>query len=156
MSDLLSKMPLSKIKTEYTNKKWDLDTMKIRIKNLEKIIPLDIVGMYLSINKMYAKSELDVYYLTYYELKDMFLKYKRSSFGDTTKNIKKVYELNYEDALNEQLNNAAVVAAKGLSSTLSSTYTNAYINNSIYGYYNVYDGYPTNLVVDYDGRLIGY
>jgi len=65
-------------------------------------------------------------------------------------------ELNYEDVLNEQLNNAAVVAAKGLSSTLSSTYTNAYINNSIYGYYNVYDGYPTNLVVDYDGRLIGY
>lgn len=141
--------------TEYTNKKWDLDTMKIKIKNLEKIIPFNIVGRYLSINKVYAKSELDAYYLTYYDLKDIFLKYKRSSFGDTTKNIKKVYELNYEDVLNEQLNNAAVVAAK----ELSSTYTNAYINNSIYGYYgyyNAYDSYATNLVVDYDGRLIGY
>lgn len=156
MSDLLSKMPLSKIKAEYTNKRWDLDTIKIKFKNLEKIIPYTTIATLLSVNLMYAKSELDAYYLTYYELKDMFLKYKRSSFGDTTKNIKKVYELNYEDVLNEQLNNAAVVAAKELSSTLSSTYTNAYINNSIYGYYNVYDGYPTNLVVDYDGRLIGY
>ena len=153
MSDLLSKMPLSKIKTEYTNKKWDLDTMKIKFKNLEKVIPCATIAIFLSVNHMNAKSELDAYYLTYYELKDMFLKYKRSSFGDTTKNIKNVYELN------EQLNNAAVVAAKELSSTLSSTSTNAYINNSIYGYYgyyNAYDSYATNLVVDYDGRLIGY
>jgi len=150
MSDLLSKMPLSKIKTEYTNKKWDLDTMKIKFKNLEKVIPCATIAIFLSVNHMNAKSELDAYYLTYYELKDMFLKYKRSSFGDTTKNIKKVYELN------EQLNNAAVVAAKELSSTLSSTSTNAYINNSIYGYYNAYDSYATNLVAYYDGRLIGY
>jgi hypothetical protein len=129
--------------------------MKIKLKNLEKIIPSTIIGTHLSVNFICAKSELDAYYLTYYEVKDMFLKYKRSSFGDTTKNIKKVYELNYEDVLNEQLNNAAVVAAK----ELSSTYTNAYINNSIYGYYgyyNAYDSYATNLVVDYDGRLIGY
>ena len=134
------------VKTEYTNKKWDLDTMKIKIKNLEKIIPLSIVDMYLSMNKVNAKSELDAYYLTYYELKDVFLKYKRSSFGDITKNIKKVYELNREDILNE-----------ALTTRFSSNYcTNAYINNSIYGYYNAYDNYTTSLVVDYDGRLINY
>ena len=119
--------------------------MKIKIKNLEKIIPVHIVGIYLSINKANAKSEWDAYYLTYYELKDMFLKYKRSSFGNTAKNIKIINELNW-DILDEQLIEAAAVR-------LSSNFTNTYINNSIYGYYNVYDGYPTNLVVDYDGRL---
>lgn len=100
---------------------------------------------------MNAKSELDAYYLTYYELKDMFLKYKRSSFGDTTKNIKKVLEFNRENALNEQLINPATIG-------LSSNYTNAYayINNSIYGCYNVYDNYATSLVVDSSGRPIGY
>ena len=135
----------TRVKTEYTNKKWDLDTMKIKIKNLEKIIPLYIVGMYLSMNKVNAKSELDAYYLTYYELKDKYLKYKRSSFGDTTKNIK----VNWEDISNEQLIDAATTR-------LSSNYTNAYVNNSIYGHY-AYDNYMTNIVADYDGRLIiGY
>lgn len=84
------------VKTVYTNKKWDLDTMKIKIKNLEKIIPFTTIATFLSVNLMNAKSELDAYYLTYYELKDMFLKYKRSSFGDTIKNIKKVYQLNWK------------------------------------------------------------
>ena len=139
----------TKIKTEYENKKWDLDTMKIKIKNLEKIIPFAAIDTFLYVNLMNAKSELDAYYLTYYELKDMFLKYKRSSFGDTTKNIKKVFEFNREDILNEQFINPATIG-------LSSNYTNAYINNSIYGYYNVYDNYATSLVVDSSGRPIGY
>ena len=136
----------TKIEIEYTNKKWDLDTMRIKIKNLEKIIPYSIVSMYLSMNKVHAKSELDAYYLTYYELKDIFLKYKRSSYGDTTKNIKKVHELTWEGILNKQLINPAAIG-------LSSNYTNEYIDNSIYGYYNTYDNYATNLVVDYNGRL---
>jgi len=123
------------VKTVYTNKKWDLDTMKIKIKNLEKIIPFTTIATFLSVNLMNAKSELDAYYLTYYELKDMFLKYKRSSFGDTIKNIKKVYELNWENILNEQLNNTATIG-------LSYNYTNAYINDSIYG--SIYDSYMTN------------
>jgi hypothetical protein len=135
----------TKVKIEYTNKKWDLDTMRIKIKNLEKIIPFHIVHMHLSINKVNAKSELDAYYLTYYQLKDIFLKYKRSSYGDTTKNIKKEYELNWEDILNEQLIPATI--------GLSSNYTNAYINNSIYGHYITYDNYATSLVMDYDVRL---
>lgn len=136
----------TKEKIGYANKKWDLDTMKIKIKNLEKIIPLHIVAMYLSINKANAKSELDAYYLTYYELKDIYLKYKRSSFGDTTKNIKKVYEINWEDVLNEQLTRPQTIG-------LSSNCTNAYINNSIYGFYN--GGYATTLI-DYDGRISYY
>ena len=132
------------IKKEYTNKKWDLETMKIKFKNLEKIIPYPTIATLFSINLMYAKSELDAYYLTYYELKDAFLKYKRSSFGDTSKNIKKVRELNWEDILNEQL-----------TTRLSSSYTTAYINNSIinhsyiknsiYGSYDIYDSYMTNI-----------
>ena len=109
--------------------------MKIKIKNLEKIIPFTTIATFLSVNLMNAKSELDAYYLTYYELKDMFLKYKRSSFGDTIKNIKKVYELNWENILNEQLNNTATIG-------LSYNYTNAYINDSIYG--SIYDSYMTN------------
>ncbi len=121
--------------------------MKIKIKNLEKIIPFPTIFTNLSINLMNAKSEWDAYYLTYYELKDMFLKYKRSSFGDTAKNIKKVNELHWEDILNEQLIDTAAIG-------LSSNYTNAYINNSIYGSYNIYDSYMTNgVLVDYDGRL---
>lgn len=139
----------TKIKTEYANKKWDLDTMKIKIKNLEKIIPLTTIDTFLYVNLMNAKSELDAYYLTFYELKDMFLKYKRSSFGDTTKNIKKVLEFDWKNALNEQLINPATIG-------LSSNYTNAYINNSIYGCYNVYDNSATSLVVDSSGRPIGY
>lgn len=139
----------TKLKTEYTNKKWDLETMKIKFKNLEKIISLITIHTRLSINKIYAKSELDAYYLTYFELKDMFLKYKRSSFGDTTKNIKKVLEFDWENSLNEQLINPATIG-------LSSNYTNAYFNNSIYGYYNVYDNSVTSLVVDSSGRPIGY
>ena len=137
-------------KTEYTNKKWDLETMKIKLKNLEKIIPSTIIGTHLSVNFICAKSELDAYYLTYYEVKDMFLKYKRSSFGDTTKNIKKVYELDWEDVLNEQLNDTATI---GLSSDYT---TNAHINNSIYGYYNAYDNCMTSAVVGYDGRFINH
>ena len=140
----------TKLKTEYTNKKWDLETMKIKFKNLEKIISFITIHTRLSINKMYAKSELDAYYLTYFELKDMFLKYKRSSFGDTTKNVKKVYEINWGDITNERLIDTTAMG-------ISSNYTNAYINNSIYGSYNLYDSYMTNnIVVDYDGRLIGY
>jgi len=143
----------TRVKTEYTNKKWDLNTMKIKFKNLEKIIPFTTIVTLLSINFRNAKSELDAYYLTYYELKDMFLKYQRLSFGDTTKNIKKVYEHNWEDILNEQLNNTATIG-------LSSNYTKAYINNSIYGYgyYSIYDSYMTNnIVADYDdGRLLQY
>lgn len=92
---------LDKVKIEYTNKKWDLDTMKIKIKNLEKVIPSTIIGKFLSIKLMNAKSELDAYYLTYYGLKDIYLKYKRSSFGNATKNIKMVYEFNWEDILNQ-------------------------------------------------------
>ena len=122
--------------------------MKIKIKNLEKIIPLNIVDIYLSINNANAKSELDAYYLTYYELKDMFLKYKRSSFGDTTKNIKRVHEIDLEDILKQQLIDTTAIG-------LSSNCTNAY-NNSIYGYYNAYDNYTTSIVVDYDGRLTSY
>lgn len=99
----------TRVKTVYTNKKWDLDTMKIKFKNLEKIIPYANIATLLSVNLMNAKSELDAYYITYYELKDMFLKYKRSSFGDTTKNKKIVHELNWEDILNEQLVNSAFV-----------------------------------------------
>ena len=138
------------MKMEYTNKKWDLDSMKIKIKNLKKIIPFHIVNIHLSVNKVNAKSELDAYYLTYYELKDMFLKYKRSSFGDTTKNIKKVYELDWKNILDEQLTVATATEP-------SSNYTNAHINNSIYGAYNVYDSYMTNnIVVDYDESLRGY
>jgi len=137
----------TKVKTEYTNKKWDLDTMKIKLKNLEKIIPSTTIATFLSVKLMNAKSELDAYYLTYYELKDIFLKYKRSSFGDTSKNIKKTYELNLEEALNEQPINTATIG-------LSSTHTNTYINSSIYGYYNPYENYITNVVADYDGRLI--
>ena len=120
--------------------------MKIKFKNLEKIIPYATIATLLSANLMNAKSELDAYYLTYYELKDIFLKYKRSSFGDTSKNIKNVHELNWNDILNEQLINPAGIG-------LSSNCTNAYINNSIYGSYNVYDNYMTNIVVDYCGRL---
>ena len=135
-----------RVKTEYTNKKWDLDTMKIKIKNLEKIIPLYIVDIYLSINKVNAKSELDAYYLTYYELKDMFLKYKRSSFGDTTKNIKRAHEYDLEDILKQQLIDTGTTAIG-----LSSNCTNAY-NDSIYGHYGTYG----SVVADYDGRLIGY
>ena len=85
----------------------------------------------------------------YYDLKDKFLKYKRSSFGDTTKNKKIVHELNWEDILNEQLVNSATIG-------LSSNCTNASVNNSIYGYYNAYDNYLANMVVDYDGRLRSY
>ncbi len=139
----------TKIKAEYAKKKWDLDTMKIKIKNLKKIIPFATIDTFLYVNLMNAKSELDAYYLTYYELKDMFLKYKRSSFGDTTKNIKKVLEFDWENSLNEQLINPATIG-------LSSNYTNAYFNNSIYGYYNVYDNSVTSLVVDSSGRPIGY
>ena len=127
----------TKLEIEYTDKKWDLDTMKIKIKNLEKIIPLTTIDTFLYVNLMNAKSELDAYYLTYYELKDMFLKYKRSSYGDTAKNIKKVHELNWEDILNEQLINPATTV-------ISSKCTNASVNNSIYGYYNAYDNYLTN------------
>lgn len=125
--------------------------MKIKIKNLEKIIPSAIIFRHLSVNLMNAKSELDAYYITYYGLKDMFLKYKRSSFGDTTKNIKKVNELHWEDIINGQLINPAAIE-------LSSVYTNAFIDNSIYGPYNLYDSYTTNnnIVVDYDGRFRGY
>lgn len=105
----------TRVKTEYTNKKWDLNTMKIKIKNLEKIIPFTTIVTLLSINLRNAKSELDAYYLTYYELKDMFLKYQRLSFGDTTKNIKKVKEVcehNWEDILNEQLINTFVMSCR--------------------------------------------
>lgn len=132
-----------KVKIEYTNKKWDLDTMKIKIKNLEKIIPSTIIGEFLSVKSMNAKSELDAYYLTYYELKDAFLKYKRSSFGDTTKNIRRVFNL--EDILNEQFT---------IPQTMWSS-SNSYIKNSSYGSYDVYDSL-TNMVVDYDGRLLHY
>ena len=132
-----------KVKIEYTNKKWDLDTMKIKIKNLEKIIPSTIIGAFLSVKSMNAKSELDAYYLTYYELKDIFLKYKRSSFGDTTKNIIRVF--NWEDILNKQF---TIPQTMWFSS-------NSYIKNSSYGSYDVYDSL-TNMVVDYDGRLLHY
>jgi hypothetical protein len=127
----------TKVTIEYTNKKWDLNVMKIKIKNLEKIIPYATIATLLSMNLMNTKSGLDAYYLTYYELKDMFLKYKRSSYGDTAKNIKKVHELNWEDILNEQLINPATTV-------ISSKCTNASVNNSIYGYYNAYDNYLTN------------
>ena len=124
--------------------------MKIKFKNLEKIIPYANIATLLSVNLMNAKSELDAYYITYYELKDMFLKYKRSSFGDTTKNIKNVYEINWENIINEQLINPAAIE-------LSSNYTNAFINNSIYGPSNLYGSYTTNnIVVNYDGRIRSY
>lgn len=135
----------TKINIEYTNKKWDLDTMKIKIKNLEKIIPSTIIFTRFHTNLMNAESELDAYYLTYYELKDMFLKYKRSSFGDTTKNIKEVYGTNWEAILNQPLTRAQTTWS---SSSLQ-------INDSNYGSYNLYDSYMTNnIVVDYDGRFL--
>ena len=117
--------------------------MKIKIKNLKKIIPFHIVNIHLSVNKVNAKSELDAYYLTYYELKDAFLKYKRSSFGDATKNIRRVFNL--EDILNEQFT---------IPQTMWSS-SNSYIKNSSYGSYDAYDSL-TNMVVDYDGRLLHY
>lgn len=128
------------VKIEYTNKKWDLDTMKIKIKNLKKIIPSTMIDSFLSLKLTNAKSELDAYYLTYYGLKDMYLKYKRSSFGNVTKNIKAVCEFDLENKLNEQLTRPQTM---GFSS-------NSYIRNSIYGSYNdIYDSL-TNMVVDYD------
>ncbi len=134
---------------EYIDKKWDLETMKIKFKNLEKIIPLTTIITLLSISRTKAKSELDAYYLTYYKLKDMFLKYKRLSFGDTTKNVKETITFDWDEAL--KVIEDSILQTKGL----SSNDTNTYINNSIYGSYNIYDSYMTNgVLADYDGRLI--
>ncbi len=82
---------------EYINKKWDLPTMEVKVSNLKKIISPFVVDGCVMKHELVADNRLDALYLAYYELKDMFSKVKRSSFG-----VPKVVEYNikqYEPTL---------------------------------------------------------
>lgn len=66
----------------FLEKKWTLEEIRKRVENLNKIIsPSIILNEYIA-NYVSVNDELDALYMTYYNLKDKYMKYKRCSLGD--------------------------------------------------------------------------
>ena len=70
---------------EYIIKRWDLPTMRIKFKNLEKIISKVEIQHKISYYDMICVNHLDALYLAYYDLKYEHSKIKLENFGSYKK-----------------------------------------------------------------------
>lgn len=65
----------------YVNKRWNEEQMKVRVENLKKVIPPNVVDFELLAAREKADKEIDALYIVYYTLRDRYCKIRRSAFG---------------------------------------------------------------------------
>lgn len=119
---------------EYINKRWDLPTMEKKLENLKKIINPSVVDMTIWGYMNRAENRLDALYLAYYELKDIYCKVKRKTFG-------KPKSVDFEPKKQELNGTASSVWWSPSDYTWTVTTSSG---NTVYTYDNYYNTYTTS------------
>lgn len=66
-------------------KKWSEKEIRIRLKNLEKIIPSDVIKNRVLLQMDFTRNEVDAMNLAYYSLKRNYSKVRADNFGTLNK-----------------------------------------------------------------------
>ena len=72
---------MEKYSNYYIEKKWSIEELRKRIRNLKKIIPYEVVSWHITFARSLTYSERDALYIAYYELRKIFSKINYSRFG---------------------------------------------------------------------------